>query len=317
MPHAVDRTSATTPTVAGRFAGAGSTAATITVASASIAIGSAAIFLRPLNDVGLAPIALAFFRYAITAVMLLPALDLRASTRSATCWGLAGGAAAGLGWIAYADAVTSADLATTGVAYMTYPVFALLASRILFGRDPGARSILGGLIVVLAAAIALGPTALLGVSPVLFVAPATFGLSISILTDRLGALEPSARLAAVALGAALVLTPLLLTLPPAAVIPTTWTTSLLLLGVAIGCGFVPMWVYGAVAPTLGSARTSVAGAIELPTMFVIGAVVFGEAIQPEHLVAGGLIVASVVLTPSKRLPGIAEQVPSAGGRQSL
>jgi len=280
--------------------------ATILVAVASVGVGSAALFVRPLRDAGIAPLSLAFFRYAITALILIRTLDFSGEKRTATCWGLAAGAAAGLGWIAYADALGTVDLATTGVAYMTYPIFALVACRLVFGRHPGARSTVGGLLVVLAAAVALGPTALLEVSPMLFLAPATFGFSIAVLTERLGVLHPSERLGAVATGATLTLGPLLFSLPKNQVVPSTPGSWALLIGVAIGCGLVPMWIYGAAAPRIGSARTGVAGAAELPTMFIIGALVFGEAIKPQHLVAAAIIMASIALTPSIRTSGYRE-----------
>lgn len=274
--------------------------ATLTVVFASIALGSAALFVRPLRDAGIAPASLAFFRYAITAVVLLRSLNLTPEKRPATYWGLAGGATAGLGWIAYADSLGNADLATTGVAYMTYPIFSLVSCRLLFGKRAGLRTVLGGLLVVLAAAIALGPTALLAVSPALFIAPATFGFSIAVLTERLGPLNPSERLSAVAVGATLALAPLTLSLPSEQVLPANVSAWALLVGVALGCGLLPMWVYGAAAPLIGSARTSVAGTAELPTMFVIGALVFGEAIEPSHLVAGAIILGSILLTPNKQ-----------------
>lgn len=274
--------------------------ATLTVVFASIALGSAALFVRPLRDAGIAPASLAFFRYAITAVVLLRSLNLAPGKRQATYWGLVGGAAAGLGWIAYANSLGNVNLATTGVAYMTYPIFSLISCRLLFGERAGLRTVLGGLLVVLAAAIALGPTALLDVSPALFIAPATFGFSIAVLTERLGPLNPSERLSAVAAGATVALAPLVLSLPTEHVLPANLSAWALLIGIALGCGLLPMWIYGAAAPLIGSARTSVAGTAELPTMFVIGALVFGEAIEPSHLLAGAIILGSITLTPNKQ-----------------
>ncbi len=281
--------------------------ATSSVALASIVLGSTALFIRPLSDAGIAPASLAFFRYAITALLLLPALDRRVGMRSATAWGIAGGGVSGLGWIAYAHALQTVDLAVNGVAYMTYPVFTMLAGWLVFQRRPAARSLGGGMLVLTAAAIALGPTSLLAVSPALFIAPATFGFSIAILTERLGVLDPFARLSAVALGASLALSPVVLSLPVEKVLPVEWSTWGLLLVVAIGCGLVPMWIYGAAAPLIGSARSAVSGAAELPTMFAIGVFAFGESLEPGHVIAAGLILGSIVLTPSKGQTAITPQ----------
>lgn len=279
-------------------------AATMAVSLASISLGATALFVRPLSDAGVAPASIAFFRYAITALVLLRTLNLTVEKRSATFWGLAGGAAAGLGWIAYADSIQKVDLATNGIAYMTFPMFSLLAGRVVFGKHPGVRSILSGLLVVVAAGIALGPTAILAISPVLFIAPATFGFSIAVLTERLGVLDPFERLSAVAVGATLTLSPLVLSLPTDQVLPTRLSAWALLIGVAIGCGLVPMWIYGAAAPSIGSARTAAAGAAELPTMFIVGALVFGESIAPAHMLAAAIIFASIALTPTDRSSGV-------------
>lgn len=243
---------------------------------------------------------MAFARYAITAALLLPMVNRSAEKRSATIWGLAGGAAVGLGWIAYARSISQIDLATNGVAYMTYPLFALVAGRLLFARRATLRSAVGGLLIVLAACVALGPAAMLDVSPVLFIAPATFGFSVAVLTERLHTLDPFERLGAVTLGATGALAPFVVSTPIDQVVPTNLSGWVLLVCVAVGCGLVPMWVYGAAAPSIGSSRTAAAGAAELPTIFVIGALVYGESVSGSHLLAAVLITMSVLVTPCVR-----------------
>ncbi|MEE9416286.1 MAG: hypothetical protein V3V01_13465, partial [Acidimicrobiales bacterium] len=58
--------------------------------------------------------------------------------------------------------------------------------------------------------------------------------------------------------------------------------------------------YAAAAPSIGSARTAVAGAAELPTILLIGAVFFGESIRLSHGLAAILIFAAITLTPTSR-----------------
>jgi len=264
---------------------------------AAASLGLASIFVRQLDDAGLSPASLAFFRYAFTAMVLLPFVNLSPRLRLSTLWGLLGGAVLGIGWVSYAHTLSRIDLGTNGVAYMTFPIFSLAASRVVFGRPIDRRALAGAALVVAAATFALQPGSAPGITPVLLLAPAAFGFSISILTERLGPLDPFERLSAVALGASAGLAPVVLSLPAGEVLPSTLPNWGWLIGLGVVCGLVPMWIYGAAAPRVGGARTSAAGAIELPTMFVVGLVVFGEEIRFEHVVAGALIMMSIIITP--------------------
>lgn len=274
--------------------------ATAAVVLSSISLGSATFFVRRLTEAGLSPVSMAFYRYAITALVMARFLALSSTKRGATMWGLAGGAVASLGWIAYARSIDQVDLATNGIAYMTYPAFTLVSCRVVFGRHTSRRSMVAGALVIAAAAVALGPGAIIDVSPILFIAPATFGFSVAVLTERLHVLDPFERLSAVAIGATLTLTPLVMTKPAAAVLPSSPSAALWVLAIGVLCALLPMLLYGTAAPIIGGAKTAMAGTSELPTMFIVGALVFGEAIRPEHIIAAGLIVVSIVLTPVVR-----------------
>ncbi|MFW2332220.1 DMT family transporter [Ilumatobacter sp.] len=274
--------------------------ATVAIVAASVAMASAAFFARRLTGSGVSPVAVAFFRYASAAIVLAPFLRLTGPKRIATWWGLASGAAAGLGWIAYVESIRRGDLATTGVAYMTYPVFTLVACTIVFRRAASVRSIVAAALVVVAAALAFGPNPGTIGSPLLFIAPATFGLGVAILTERLGSLDPFERLSAVAFGASAALAPLIVTMPAERVVPAGPGGWSWVIGIGIGCALVPMLVYAAAAPAVGAARSAVAGGVELPTIFVIGAVFFGESVRAEHLAAAAIIVTAIALTPSAR-----------------
>ena len=273
--------------------------ATLSVAAASVAIASATFFTRRLTEIGISPTSVAFYRYAITALVLLRFLRLSGPHRAATFWGLASGATAGLGWAAYASTIESGDLATAGVAYMTFPVFTLIACQVFFSKRASPRAIIASALVVAGAAIALSPNAS-DLSPLLLAAPATFGFSVAVLTEKLTPLDPFERLSAVAVGAVLVLTPMIVALPADEVMPTEAIGWLLIVGIAVGCALIPMTIYGAVAHIIGAARTAIAGSGELPTMFIIGALFFGETVGPEHLAAGVIIAVAIALTPSAR-----------------
>ena len=95
------------------------------------------------------------------------------------------------------------------------------------------------------------------------------------------------------------MSPLLVTLPPASILPLE-TGALVTIGLmSVFSAFLPQLVYVTFAPRLGAVTTAVAGSAELPTMFLIGWVVFGEALSPAHLAAALLIVTAIAITPQR------------------
>ncbi len=273
--------------------------ATAVIAATSVGSAFASYFARRLTDAGISTVAVAFFRFAIIAVVLTPLVAWDRPRRGATTWGLASGAAMGLGWIAYVHAIENGAVATAGVVYMTFPMFTLVAARLAFGIRPSPRSVGAAGLVIVAAVVALGAPGA-GVPITAFIAPATFGFSIAVLTERLGVLDPFERLGAVALGAMVALVPLLATMTPSEVVPLTLAGWMWLVGIGVGCALVPMLLYAAVAQRVGAAGAAMAGSAELPTVFLIGAVFFGEGIRAGQLVAAVIIVMAIAMTTIRR-----------------
>lgn len=282
----------------------GSGTAVVAVAGVSIAYAFATYFARRLTAGGLSSATVAFARFALISVVLVPFVRLDRARRSATLWGLGSGAAMAAGWIAYVRAIETGDVAVAGVVYMTYPLFTVAAMATVFGTRPSPRQLAGGLLVVLGAVVALGAGSGGRLPLAAFLAPATFGFSIAVLTERLAGLDPFERLGAVATGATISLLPVLLTLPVDEVVPASAVSWLWIVGLAIGCALLPMLLYAACAPALGAAKSAVAGSAELPTVFVVGAAFFGEAIRVEHLLAAALIVVAIAVTPTTRTPHV-------------
>ncbi|HSM68032.1 MAG TPA: DMT family transporter [Ilumatobacteraceae bacterium] len=273
--------------------------ATIVIAATSVGSAFASYFARRLTDGGISPVAVAFFRFAIIAAVLTPLVAWDRPRRGATTWGLASGAAMGLGWIAYVDAIDRGAVATAGVVYMTFPLFTLFAARLVFGIRPSPRSVGAAGLVIVAALVALGAPGT-GVPLTALVAPATFGFSIAVLTERLGVLDPFERLGAVALGAMVALVPLVATMEPSEVVPLTLSGWTWLIGIGVGCALLPMLLYAAVAQRVGAAGAAMAGSAELPTVFAIGAVFFGEGISAGQLVAALTIGVAIAMTTVRR-----------------
>lgn len=294
--------------------------ATLGVVLASIGFGVVPYFARTLTAEGMAPHAIAFYRYAIAAVVLLPFVWRARAHWQALLWGLVAGVGMGVGWIGYVRAVEIAPVSTVGVLYMTYPVFTLLIAWLGFGDVPHRRAVLAAAMIVLAAVIAASPEAVgpehLPALILSLAAPLGFGFGINVLVHRLRVLDPIVRIGCVSLGSVLGLLPLLVTTEAAAIVPATAAGWGLVVGIALGSALIPQLLYTVSAPVIGTARTAVAGSIELPTMFLVGWFAFAEPVGPAQWAACALVIAAIALTPGQAIRTVAAGVPRQPGGSS-
>lgn len=291
--------------------------ATALVTLAAIGFGVVPYFAKSLTDAGMAAPAVAFSRFVIAAVLLLPFLALRRQDRVTTVWGVFAGAAMGLGWIGYVKSLAVVPVSTAGILYMTYPMFTLLVGWIGFGDRPGKRSSFAALLILAAAFIALSP-ALVGAAAIpslllALTAPLTFGIAINVLTRKLIALQPLSRLASVSLGSVLGLLPIVVTFEAAQLLPSGPAQWWQIGGIAVLSAMIPQLLYTVNAPKIGAARAAMVGSVELPTMILIGWLAFGESIGLMLLVAVALIIGAIVITPARRAIGAHSVLPAAFG----
>lgn len=287
----------------------GSGLATAGIILASVGFGLVPYFARSLTAEGMAPHAVAFFRYAIAASVLLPFVWQARAHWKALLWGLSAGVSMGVGWIGYVRAVEVAPVSTVGVLYMTYPVFTLLIAWLLFGDRPGRRAVLAALMIIAAAALASSPAAIsaehLPALVLSLAAPLGFGFGINVLVHKLVVLKPLARISCVSLGSVLGLLPLLAATPVEALRPVSAEGWWLVVGIALGSALVPQLLYTVCAPVIGTARTSIAGSVELPTMFLVGWFAFAEPVGLAQWAACAIVISAIVLTPGKPIRSIA------------
>jgi len=290
----------------------GSGLATLGIIAASVGFGLVPYFARALTAEGMAPHAIAFFRYAFAASVLLPLVWQARAQWPALLWGLFAGVGMGVGWIGYVRAVEVAPVSTVGVLYMTYPVFTLLIAWLVFGDAPGRRAILAAMMIVAAAALATSPDA---VSPdqvpalvLSLAAPLGFGFGINVLVHKLVVLKPLARIACVSLGSVLGLLPLMAVTPVAVLFPATASGWWLVAGIAFGSALVPQLLYTVAAPVIGTARTAIAGSFELPTMFLVGWFAFAEPVGPAQWISCAIIISAIALTPGRSIRSVAANI---------
>jgi len=274
--------------------------ATLAIAFTALCFGLVPGFARQLQALGLPDAAIAFYRYAFSALVVLPFLPLARGKRRQAAAMFGAGVLMGLGWVGYLQLVGTASIAAAGVIYMSYPLFAILFAWLLLGLRPGLRGWAAGAAILTAAAAMAGGTG--GPDPrtilLALPAPATFGLGIVVISALLPDLRPLERLAAGLLGSMTGLAPLILATQPAALIPTDGTVWIHLLGLGLVTALLPQLLYVLAAPHVGPARTAAAGAVELPVMIGLGWLAFGEALGPREVVAAGLVLAAVALAPA-------------------
>lgn len=294
--------------------------ATLAVVAASVGFGLVPYFARTLTAEGMAPHAIAFYRYAFAAIVLLPFVWRARAQWVPLSWGFAAGIAMGVGWVGYVRAVEVAPVSTAGVLYMTYPVFTLVIAWLMFGDVPRRRAILASLMIVAAAMLATSPDVISAEQvPALVLslaAPLGFAFGINVLVHKLHVLSPVLRIACASLGSVLGLLPLMATTELAALFPVTASGWWLVAGIAFGSALVPQLLYTVAAPVIGTARTAIAGSFELPTMFLVGWIAFAEPVGAAQWAACAIVISAIALTPGKPVHSVAANLAMQGGRRS-
>ncbi len=270
---------------------------------ASVCFGLVPYFGRSLTEQGMAPFAVAFYRYVLAAIVLLPILFRQTKAWREVLWGLVAGVVMGLGWIGYVTALETLPVSTVGVLYMTYPVFTVIVAWFLFGDRPTRRALIASGLILLAATIAGNPSAVpVNQLPALLfslAAPLGFGFGICVLVHRLSRIPPLARIASVSLGSFLGLVPLMLMSDADQILPKNANDWFLIAGIAIVSALVPQLIYSVCSPIIGTSRTAVIGSVELPTMFAVSVFAFGEQLTLPQIVACVLVVSAIILTRSR------------------
>ena len=278
-------------------------AATGIIALSALGFGLIPFFARRLTDLGLASSAVILFRWGFSAALLLPFVRLTRAKLAPFIWAVGTGLGLGLGWVAYVEALRSIPVATVAVIYMTYPLFSILAAWLVFSRRPERRAFVGAILVLAAAALALVPTGVapsnMGAVAIAFAAPLSFGFAVSVLSERLALLNPVERIGSTGLGAVIGVLPLILGLPSGQILPTEAEGWVLVVAMGLLTSLVPKIGYALAAPFVGTARAAVAGAVELPTAFLIGWLAFGETLGFNQIGAGLLVLSAVFLTPTR------------------
>ena len=274
--------------------------------------GTIPYFAKTLIDSGMASYSVAFYRYGLSALILLPLLWAPGAQLKTIAWGILSGVSVGLGWIGFVYALRTVPVSTVGVLYMTYPVFTLLIGWIWFRDLPSRRAITAALIVIMAAMLASSPAAVdprhLPALLVSLSAPVSFGFGINVLIHKLTPIKPIKRVATFSVGASLSLLPLVMLAAPGSSTPQSADGWWLVAGLALGTALLPQLLYVSFAPMIGAARSAMAGSVELPTMFIISWFMLAESIGLAQWLSCLLITLAILMTPASRTRNLTTQM---------
>ena len=107
-------------------------------------------------------------------------------------------------------------------------------------------------------------------------------------------------MASVSLGAILGLAPLVLSSEISDLLPRERSDWLLIVGIGLVTALVPQLIYTVCSPVIGASQTAVVGSIELPTMFAVGLLAFGEAVTAHQAIACAFILGAIAIPRSRK-----------------
>ncbi|MET1414528.1 DMT family transporter [Roseibium sp. HPY-6] len=276
--------------------------ATLTIIVAALCFGLVPVFVRELQDMGTGAATIALYRYGISVLVLLPFVP-RARHKRGPALLLAGaGAVFALSMIGYVEAISVAPLAAAGVVYMSYPAFAAFFAWVLLKQALSWRAFAAVGLVIGAAALLLDPASL---SPEVFTAliwaiptPVAFGFLIVVLSGLASDLSALERAVSTLIGSILGLLPIAIHESGGAILPSTLNGWWLVILMGLITALIPQLMYTIACQKIGPMRTAAAGSFELPTMFLIGWLVFGENFGLLELICAVLVLSAIVVAPA-------------------
>jgi drug/metabolite transporter (DMT)-like permease len=275
------------------------------VALGAIGFGLMPLFARTAYADGLSALSLLSWRFAFAFACLLPFLPKLLAAKTDTLVAvLAGAGYMGIN-LFYFLALERLTVALTVLILFTYPLFTILIGWLGFREKLTWQNAAAAVIVLLAAILILAPTGLYksesgdAVDPVglgmAFVPPAAYALFVHIAAKRLSRMTIPVRLGGVFLGGLIAMVVLGLIMEGRIAAPASaagWgaAIALALLSTVFALGLL---LYG--APIAGAERTAVAGASELVTALIVGALAYNESLSATTLIGATMIIGAILL----------------------
>lgn len=278
------------------------------VALGAIGFGLMPLFARTAYADGLPPLSLLSWRFAIAFLCLLPFLPrMLAAKRDMLVAVIAGAGYMGTMFF-YFLALQHLTVALTVLILFTYPLFTILLGWLVFRETLTWQNAVAAVLVLVAALLILSPAGIgdhanpLAVG-MAFIPPLAYAVFMHLAARRLSGIAIPVRLSGVFLGGLLAMLALGLLMDGGITAPasaTGWGATLAL-AILSTVGALGLLLYG--APAAGAERTAVAGASELVTALIVGALAYGEQLDATTLAGAALIVGAILLAArGERMP---------------
>ncbi|MXW93527.1 MAG: DMT family transporter [Rhodospirillaceae bacterium] len=269
--------------------------ALVLVASACFGLGPA--LGQFAADNGLSPLTTTAWRFVIPVLVLSPFLPRAFAHGRLAFVGLAVGAIAALGMVAYFTALRHLSVATVSVIYFTYPLFTILLDRVLFGERIRRRAVAASLMIVGAAVVVVPAGTLSGgqaeIFLLAFAAPVGFAILIVALSRTLTPIPLLPRASIGLTGALAGLAPGFLLFDAGPLLPAAPQATAILIVFAAATTVIPQLLYTAGSRHAGAGLTAIAGAFELVVALLVGWLWLGDPVLTREVIAGLLILAAL------------------------
>ncbi|MEP3280113.1 MAG: DMT family transporter [Stappiaceae bacterium] len=280
------------------------TTALVVVLCAAAGFGTIPLFSRLAYALDLTPETLLLARYGVPALLLLPLVPAPLFKISGAWTLVAAGAFMGVGAWAYFQALDLLPAPVAALIFFTYPLFVLLWRYAIFREHISRSDLVAGVMVLIAVAIILNPTALadLDIVGVLiaFVGPAGYAALIVAIVRAPSEITPLPVAALLFFGIILTSIPLSFFAAEPVAFPVSMAGWSVLAALMIFVGLLPQISMAAAAPVAGSSLTAIAGSMELVVALVLSSIFLDDTLTIEHGIGAAILVCAIVVTARGR-----------------
>ena len=271
------------------------------VTIASVSLGLNPVYIRAGLEAGLSPEVASLYRFAGSALCILPFLFHAFRTPRLALVALVSGACVGVGMVTYFTALDRLPVALAVLIVFTYPAFAQAFGRLFFGQRITPRQAFAAVLVLAGAGVAVGPAPLdpeqFWIAMLSFIAPAAFGIQINLLATVLAPMQVWPRTSCILAGGTVAIVPFALAagtpLLPAEPSGYVAMAALCLFGMLL-----PMAMIGVGTARSGAAIASALSGIEFAVALSCGWLLLGEPVRTNQVAGAILVLAAAALAAS-------------------
>lgn len=273
------------------------------IAASSIGFGLNPYLATQAFAEGVSPEVTTLGRTILPLLCLLPFLPQALKYRRLMWVAILSGFVMSIGNLAYFRAVEVVPIATASLIFYTYPLFGLAYGVGFFGHRISRPQIIGAVMILLGAAIALSHNLRFDVDlRVLlsaFLAPVCHGLALNLFSTSLSGMPPLPKMVCVSIGSFSFLLPVTL-LSGQPLLPTGTDATLAVASLGFFGVLIPAVLFLWGAPKAGLGKTAILSGVEFVVALLSGWVLLAQPVTFRELTGAGIILTAAVLIAMPR-----------------